>query len=329
MTKVGIIGRQFFLNDTVANPGTRAEGTLMNARMIQAAIDDYNTNTRKVWAYPDSTWSADRNLSEFIAQLPTYRSSGLNMVTVGMQGGHPRFQCTGENVGGWNFSMFTADGTLRTDAAARLTQVIQAADAAGIVVNVQFFYQNQDNRLSGNTAVIKATEQATTFLRDLGAQNVLVEIANEVSTRNYKHSALQPSGIDDRIDQVHGIWPEALVSVSFTGTYPAAVAQRVDWSSIHANSINASELRTKAQRYLQIGKPVLVTEDKWDNQASFDVALDLGVGWGFYEQGCEYVGTYRPGSASRYRDGFQSPPINWSINTSGKTAFFNAVSAAT
>jgi len=50
-----------------------------------------------------------------------------------------------------------------------------------------------------------------------------------------------------------------------------------------------------------------ITGDDWR-------AYQEGGSWGYYDQG-----------QSNYRDGFQSPPTNWAINTGRKKAFFNKV----
>lgn len=337
MSGVSFDGRRVLLDGEVLNPGSRAEGLLMNSRMIQGAIEDYNASTRSKWAYPTGPWSAERNVSELIANLDDYAAYGLNMVTVGMQGGHPRFRCSDDGgVGARNFSMFTPDGELRVDAADRLRRVIVAADEVGLIVNVQLFYQNQDNRLSGNAAVLKATSQAATFLRSIGSGNILVEIANEVSVTNYKHTALQPSAIDDRIMQVRSIWPEALVSVSMNSDGrlgPTAVRQAVDWVSFHANSESVSGMvgiirKAHADPNLR-DKPIAVTEDLWDQgTAPMDAAVNEGAGWGFYRQGCEQTGSYT--GAARYRDGFQSLPVNWTVGSDPtKVAFFDRVKTLT
>lgn len=318
-------GRKVLVDGAPTNAGSPAEGLLMGARLIQAAVEEYNPNRRALWRYPDTgSWSATRNLAEFVNALDGYAAAGVNAFTVGMQGGHPRFRCASESgVAGRNFSMFTSDGTLRSDAKDRLALLIAEAGDRGLVVIVQLFYQNQDQRLADNAAVIRATAQAATFLRDLDAGNVLVEIANEVSDRNYKHSALDPPAIDDRIRQVKDLWPGALVTANMQSDGklgPDAVRRAVDWVSIHANALTAAGMadvirKAKADSRLA-GKPIAVTEDPWDaGTTPLNTAVELGAGWHLYRQGCERTGTYKPGTPARYRDGFQSLPVNWSIRS--------------
>jgi hypothetical protein len=329
LAEVDFQGRDVYYNGTILNPGSAAEGLMMNARMVHAAVEEYGA-ARDKWRYPNEPFTASRNLNEFISYLDDYAAKGLNMVTVGMQGGHPRFHC-GDDAGSAkrNFSMFTMDGTLRSDAKARLANLIEAAEAQGVIVSVQFFYQNQDKRIADNAAVIKATGQATEFLRDLPNGNILIEVANEVSDKNYIHSAIKPGGIPARLDQVHSIWPGALVSVSMSGSagYSGAISSRVDWVSFHGNSISPSGTTSKVDSFKSLGVPIAVTEDHWE-MGAINAAVSAGAGWGFYRQGCENAGSYT--GAARYRDGFQSLPINWSPTSEpAKVAFFNRVEELT
>jgi hypothetical protein len=47
-------------------------------------------------------------------------------------------------------------------------------------------------------------------------------------------------------------------------------------------------------------------------------SVDEYESWGYYDQG-----------QSNYQDGFQSPPVNWAINTDNKKQFFELVKKVT
>jgi len=64
-------------------------------------------------------------------------------------------------------------------------------------------------------------------------------------------------------------------------------------------------------------KPIVFNEDS-TNLANLEVAVGRKTSWGYYDQG-----------SNDYRDGFQTPPVNWSINTSEKRAFFDRVASLT
>ncbi len=78
MTRVTIQGEDFLIDGQPTYAGRtwrghRVEGLLLNSRMVQAIFDDLNPQTREHWAYPDTgVWDPERNVSEFLAMLPTY-----------------------------------------------------------------------------------------------------------------------------------------------------------------------------------------------------------------------------------------------------------------
>ena len=61
-------------------------------------------------------------------------------------------------------------------------------------------------------------------------------------------------------------------------------------------------------------QPIIINE-AGNNASYLDYCISQGVGWGYYDQG-----------SNNYKDGYQSPPINWSINTAKKKEFFNRAS---
>ncbi|TMD83395.1 MAG: hypothetical protein E6I74_05330, partial [Chloroflexi bacterium] len=144
-TVVSIEGTRFLINGRLTSSGKPAEGQLLNTRMAQAIFDDENPATVGNWAYPDThIWDPQRNTNEFLAMVPTYAQHGIRMITVGLQGGcpahtPPALTCPGGDHP-WIVSAFNPDGSLKPAWMTRLGQVIQAADASGIVVMVQFFY---------------------------------------------------------------------------------------------------------------------------------------------------------------------------------------------
>ena len=88
--------------------------------------------------------------------------------------------------------------------------------------------------------------------------------------------------------------------------------------------------------YVDKPRPILINEDSVDVR-NLDVAVDHGVSWGYYSQG--YGSTYKdkrwdwtihkrePHYA--YLSGYQTPPVNWGINTDLKTQFFDRVRVIT
>ena len=83
-------------------------------------------------------------------------------------------------------------------------------------------------------------------------------------------------------------------------------------------------------------RPILCNEDSID-VANLDVSVDEGASWGYYDQGygCwERQGKHDWTVQAREDDyaslsGFQTVPVNWSINTPHKRAFFSRVAEVT
>jgi len=319
-TIVSIQGTQFLINGVVTHRGTAAEGLLLNSRMVQAAFDDENSSTVGNWKYPDTgRWDPDRNTDEFIAALPSYRAKGMRAFTVNLQGG-----ATGLYRGNDQppiTSAFRSDGMLKSAWTNRLDRVIRGADANGLVVIVGFFYFGQDHRLADEAAVIRAVDSATDWLVGSGYRNVLVEINNEADGA-YGHQILLPKRVHELISRVKQRSGGALkVSASLRGGAipPDAMITASDYVLLHGNGMTPSQIAGMVSQvrsltsYKAKPKPIVFNEDGhfFDNM---DAAVKAGASWGFYNQG-----------QSNYVDGFQSPPVNWTINTDKKREFFDRV----
>ena len=81
-TRVSIRNGRWFLNDEVTYRGTKAEGLLMNVRMVNAVFEDRNR--------PD--FDPEANTDEFIAQIPDYVAHGVRAFTICLQGGSCRLR---------------------------------------------------------------------------------------------------------------------------------------------------------------------------------------------------------------------------------------------
>lgn len=182
-TEIAIDGTTFLINGRPTYEGRQykgrsIEGLLLNARMVQAIFDDECPDTVHNWVYPDTgVWDAERNTDEFCAQLPTYRQHGLLGVTVGLQGGGSIY--TPEIYQRYINSAFAPDGTLKPRYMARLRRILDAADAAGMVVIVNYFYVQQMRHITDDAVVHRVTESVTDWLLRTGRRNVLVDVANE------------------------------------------------------------------------------------------------------------------------------------------------------
>jgi hypothetical protein len=289
--------------------------------MINAVFDDENATTRGNWAYPDTgAWDPDRNTDEFAAAVPAYAQRGLRAVTVGLQGGRPKPDTSQT----WKVSAFASDGSLKPAWFERLDRVIRACDANRMVVIVSLFYKAQDQRLQDEAAVVRAVDLTTDWLLAGGYTNVLVEIGNETNDVGWDHPILTLSRIDDLIARVQSrSGGRLLVSTSFGGGYipPDNVVQASDFVLVHGNSQSASGVGSMVDKilaksaYAADPKPIVFNEDS-TQLANLDAAVERGASWGYHDRG-----------TNNYVDGFQSVPVNWTINTATKKGFFDRVAA--
>jgi hypothetical protein len=348
-TTISINGTDFYINGQPTyegryHEGHRVEGLLFNSRMVQAIFDDENPETVTHFQYPDTKkWDADRNTDEFCAALPLYREHGLLAVTVGLQGGGPIY--TPEIYEHYINSAFAWDGSLKPAYFERLGRILATADEVGMVVIINYFYWQQNRRFVDDEAVRRATRQATEWLLESDYRNVLVDVNNEVKAGS---GLLQSKGIHELIAIIQNtILNERRLLVG-TSIHPLNHFPPGDWPDFvdffipHGNDSPPDRLRKELrqlkawQPYVANPRPILINEDSIDIR-NLDVAVDEGVSWGYYSQG--YGSQYRDQRWDwsihkrepmvEYLSGFQTPPVNWGINTDLKQQFFDRVKEIT
>ena len=335
-THVSIQGQDFYINGapTLAGRtwnGHRVEGLLPNARLVQGIFDDLNPATRAQWTYPDGgAWDADRNTREFIAAMPEWKAHGLLAFTINLQGGSPYGYSQAQP---WHNSAFTDEGELRPAYMARLQKILDRADELGMVAIVGYFYFGQDERLSDESAVKNAADNATDWLLQGGYRNVLVEVNNECNVR-YHHAILQPERVDELIARVaartHGE-QRLLVGTSYGGgkVPEPNVVKASDYILIHGNGVKEPSRIAQMVRQTRAVEgyrpmPIVFNEDDhfdFDKPLNnFVAALGEGASWGFFD--------YRLKDES-FDDGYQSVPVNWQISSARKREFFALLSEIT
>ncbi|MFN8514030.1 MAG: hypothetical protein U0232_13745 [Thermomicrobiales bacterium] len=353
MTSVEIRGEDFWIDGrpTYAGRswrGQRIEGLLFNSRMVQAAFDDENPETRGRWAYPDTgEWDPERNLAEFLAMLPEYRRHGLLAVTVNLQGGSPEGYSQEQP---WDNGAFEADGSLRPAHLDRLRRILDRLDELGMVAIIGLFYFGQDERLRDEAAVVRGVENAVGWLLEGGWRNVILEVNNESDVPLYQHEILQPQRVHELIALAKGIEREGrrlLVGTSFVGVpyfrptqdgegvLPDAVAAISDYLLLHGNAAHDPaqiEGLIRGARALPSYRPMPVVFNE-DDHFAFDqprnnmlVATEHRASWGYFDPG---PGTMSGGARSDYREGYQLVPVNWGINTERKRGFFRLLGEIT
>ncbi|GEM_PF-302510 len=335
-TVVSISGDQFLINgkptyEGRVYKGKSIEGLLMNARMVQGVFDDLNPDTVGKWAYPDTgRWDPERNTDEFVAAIPSWRAHGLLAFTINLQGGSPEGYSRSQP---WINSAIAPDGSLRPEYLARLSRIIDAADQHGMVVILGYFYFGQDEQIANEAAVIRAVNLATRWVLENGWQNVMIEINNECNVR-YDHELLRPDRVHELIQRVKETSRNGrrlLVSTSYGGgTIPREnVVKAADFLLIHGNGVgDPARIAEMVRRTRDVPgytrKPILFNEDDhfdFDKPANnFLAAIGEYASWGYFD----FRQTNEP-----FQAGYQSVPVDWSIQSPRKLSFFKLLAEIT
>jgi hypothetical protein len=297
--------------------------------MAQKVFDDANPETLPRWKYPDTgKWDAERNTREFVAAMPEWRRHGLLSFTINLQGGSPEGY---SKVQPWETGGIAGDGTLKPAYLTRLKKILDKADELGMAPILGVFYFGQDERLRDEAAVKRALRLAVEWVLESGYRNVLLEVNNECNVR-YEHAILQPARVHELIEMAKGIASggrRLLVGTSYGGgRIPLEnVVRSSDYLLLHGNGVKDPEriaemVRQTRQVAGYRSMPILFNED---DHFDFDKpvnnmmkALSEYASWGYFDPG-----------APDYRDGYQSPPVNWAINTERKRAFFRLLKEVT
>ena len=251
-TKLNIKGKKFYINDKLtysdiddSNP--EAHGLLMNARFIQGIFDDKADRSR--FNRFGREFDPDKNTDDLIEALPNWYNYGLRAFTVGFQGGGPCYTTDNKTI---HNNPYGKDGKkLDPDYAERMDRLIRAADEAGMVVIVSFFYGDQARRLKDGQAVINAVKTASHFLRDNNYTNVIIEVANEHNIGAFDdHPIIQTAeGISALIDIARDESGGLPVGSSGGGGYiNQEVAAASDVVLIHGNGQTRQNLYNMIQQ---------------------------------------------------------------------------------
>ncbi len=283
-TKVSITDGKWHINGQVTYRGTRAEGLLMNVRMVNAVFEDANEKTRP------KDFDPDANTDEFIKAVPDYVKHGVRAFTICLQGGFPGYE------GAVN-SAFNSDGSLKESYLKRVRRVIEACDQHGAVVILGCYYQRQDQILRDEAAIRTGLINVVRWIKDSRFANIVLEVANEYSIKKgFDHEILrsgkgQVELINLGKETAKKIGLNLLVSTSSLGTNLSDdVAKASDFLLVHLNSAKVESrvrdrppARDKLLVLKKYGKPVVCNEDVELGEEGAKEASDcvnLGVSWG-------------------------------------------------
>ncbi|MGQ9589069.1 MAG: glycoside hydrolase family 99-like domain-containing protein [Planctomycetota bacterium] len=267
--RVSIRGGRWHLDGRVTYPGTRAEGLLMNARMVNAVFEDARR--------PD--FDARANAEAFVRKIPDYVAAGVRAFTISPQGGMPGYE------GALN-SAFEPDGSLKPSYLERVQRAIEASDAAGAAIILSCYYQRQDQVLRDAEAVRAGVRNAVRWLREERFPNVLLEIANEFPHGGFDHEILRsPAKQAELLRLARREWAELLVSTSGLGDgrLPDEVCEESDFLLIHLNGVPLEEIPSRIAALRKWGKPIVVNEDDKAGAAgarAAEACVAGGASWG-------------------------------------------------
>ena len=268
-TRVAIKDGRWLLNDSVTYGGAKAEGLLMNVRMVNAVFEDAKR----------PGFDPDANTRRFSAAIPDYVAHGVRAFTINLQGGMPGYE------GAVN-SAFDAEGNLRDEYLKRVRRVIEACDRAGAVVILGCFYQRQDQALKDEAAVRAAVANVAQWIRGSGFTNVVLEIANEYGHGGFDHKLLRTAaGQVELMTLARKVHPGLLVSTSpvTSGIVPGEVARAADFVLVHFNGTKLEEIPARLKMLREFGKPVVCNEDTKTGPIGAKAAeacVTAGASWG-------------------------------------------------
>ena len=283
-TAIFMDGTNFCINGELTYEGCnpQARGRLMNVRMVNSVFDDENPETR-----PEG-FDAEANATSFIESMDQHKSKGILAFTINLQGGFPGYENAINTA-------FRADASLKADYMERVSRVIQAADARGMVIILGLFYQRQDQILPNEGAVRAATANAAAWVRDKGYTNVIIEIANEYTHKGFADIIRTEDGEVELIDIVRSTAPGLIVSTSGIGNclFHEKLCEAADFILIHGNGCDPDVYDERVGALKKYGKPIVFNED-WcfsddprgvpDAARKATAAFDTGASWGIMNE---------------------------------------------
>jgi len=246
-TRLSIEKDRWLINGKSAYPGAKADGLLLNVRMVNSTFEDLNRKD----------YESDKNTEAFLWQIPDYYASGVRAFTLNLQGGMPGYE------GALN-SAFHPDGSLRDEYLRRVKRVIEACDRQGIAVIFGLFYQRQDQILKDDDAVRHGVVNAVRWIEKEGFTNVAVEIANEYIHGGFDRNVIKsPAGEVELIQLAQKTAPRLLVSTSGLGDglTDEKIAAAADFILLHFNSTPVDKIPECILLWKKYSKPVVCNED--------------------------------------------------------------------
>ncbi len=272
-SRVSIVDGRWRINGEVTYRRAKAEGLLLNVRMVNATFEDRNR--------PD--FDPEANTGKFIAQIPDYVAHGVRAFTLNFQGGMPGYEDAVN-------SAFNADGSLRISYLQRVQRVIEACDRHGAVVILGCYYQRQDQLFENEDAVRAGVVNVVKWIQANSFSNVVLEIANEFGHDGFNHRILKnPDGQVELIRLARQTAPDLLVSTSGLGggALHESVARASDFLLVHFNSTPLQDIPKRIAALKRFGKPIVCSEDQkvaGQGARAAELCVANGASWGLMQE---------------------------------------------
>jgi hypothetical protein len=296
----------------------------MNLRLAQGLFHDE-------WM-KEQPFDPDRNTSALIQALDFYKSHGVLMVNVSLQGGQAGYDPKVNGVdreNGYKFgpekgthvSAFWPNGSLKSAWLDRLEALLRAADQRGMFVNIMLFYQGQDELFESTGAMHAAARNTARWLVDSKFRNVLIDVANEydLATR-WDHESYIPKNTPRIVQEMQqefrakGFLTPVTTSSDGRMRFPEPLLSIADVVLIHGNNRTVEQKTSRAAELASVGKPVLMNEDDNGRAStvenlekelkSCDIFFKHAGGWGYmpWVQAQRFPFRYLPGKANTVLD---------------------------
>ncbi|MEX2260454.1 MAG: DUF5060 domain-containing protein [Bryobacteraceae bacterium] len=286
-----------------------AAGRLMNLRIAQALFHDE-------WM-TEVPFDPEKHTDRFVQALDTYKAHGILTISISLQGGNPAYERFDKirrdrpyKLGpgkGSLISAFRPDGSLKEAWMKRALKLQRELDRRGMVLELMYYYQHQDEVLKDTAAIDQGVRNVTDWLIDNNCRNVIIHIANEHDVNSYDHDRYIHRNIGKLMDLARSRFAAKKagfrlpVSASTGGGTAAApmpvydgVRDRADLVMIHGNNKTPEAKRARAAQLVadtRMPGPIYMNEDNNGRETTVaNLALELescdalfkaGGSWGY------------------------------------------------
>jgi hypothetical protein len=330
--------RAFYVRDSASSPWRKtytgrqyraeAGGRLMNLRIAQGLFHDE-------WL-TEVPFDPDKHTDRLIQALDSYKAHGIIAINVSLQGGNMAYDRDGRvkrsrdhKLGpgkGSLVSAFRPDGSLKPEWMKRALKLQRELDKRGMILDLLYFYQHQDELFENTQAIDRAALLVTDWLIDNNCRNVIIEIANEHDVTSYDHDRYIHHQMGHLIALVKKRFADRTapfrlpVSASTGGSMRVydGVIQNGDLVIIHGNGRTPDLKRTRVAELVKdsaMPGPIFMNEDDNGRETtlvnlskelgSLDAVFDSGGSWGYMPWIQLQIFPFRhfqPGKSARVED---------------------------